>query len=85
MDELDDEKEDQFSALQDKFHRDQSDNKDGQHRFSAIFDRKVAECVDIVEMVANLKYINYLLMGMTNLFAENLLLLDSQTNDQEYY
>jgi hypothetical protein len=34
-------------------------------------------------MVANLKYINYLLMGMTNLFAENLVLYDSHNNDKE--
>lgn len=38
-------------------------------------------------MVANLKYINYLLMGMTNLFAENMKLLDSynSNNSSQYY
>lgn len=36
-------------------------------------------------MVANLKYINYLLMGMTNLFAENIKLLDDPKLDGSQY
>jgi hypothetical protein len=36
-------------------------------------------------MVANLKYINYLLMGMTNLFAENLKLLDNPLSEGSQY
>jgi hypothetical protein len=54
-----------------------------ENRFSYIFEKKVRETSDVMEMVTNLKYINYLLMGLTHLFASNLKLCE--TTQESYY
>ena len=41
------------------------------YRFSAVFANKVKDSDDVVELIANLKFINYVLCGMTDLLSQN--------------
>ena len=72
---------DEFSKMEAAFEKSRM-AQERETRFSYIFEKKVRETADVVEMVTNLKYINHLLMGVTHLFATNLKL--AETRDSYY-